>query len=76
LLQCVVPLVHAQTKDTSVDRQTAPDNTHANTADRNNTQPTAQYQSNAKSDRDLAAVRARRFLEDAENVSSSSQATA
>src|SRR3954468_5767659 len=56
LLQCGVPLVQAQSKDSSADRQTAPDNTRANKADRNNAQPTAQDQSNAKSDRDLAAA--------------------
>jgi len=56
LLQCGVPLVQAQSKDSSGDRQTAPDNTRANKADRNNAQPTAQDQSNAKSDRDLAAA--------------------
>jgi osmotically-inducible protein OsmY len=57
LLQCAAPVVYAQKSDSSADRQTqtAPDNTRANKADRN-AQPTAQDQSNAKSDRDLAAA--------------------
>jgi hyperosmotically inducible protein len=58
LLQCAAPVVYAQKSDSSADRQTqtAPDNTRANKADRGNAQPTAQDQSNAKSDRDLAAA--------------------
>ena len=58
LLQCAVPLAYSQSKEGGTDRQTqtAPDNTRVNKADRNGAQPTAQNQSNAKSDRDLAAA--------------------
>src|SRR3954470_11016988 len=58
LLQCTVPVAYAQKSDSSADRQTqkAPDNTRANKGDRGSAQPTAQDQSNAKSDVNLAAA--------------------
>jgi hyperosmotically inducible protein len=58
LLQCAVPLAYGQKSESSTDRptQTAPDNTRVNKSDRNSAQPTAQDQSNAKADRDLAAA--------------------
>ena len=57
LLQCTGPIAYAQKSDSSAGQtQTAPDNTRVNKADRNNAEPTAQNQSNAKSDRDLAAA--------------------
>lgn len=55
VLQCAIPASFAQTKDSAPDKPTAPDNTRVNKADRNNAQPTAQNQSNAKADRELAA---------------------
>ena len=65
LLQCTGPVAYAQKSDSGAGQtQTAPDNTRANKADRNNARPTAQDQSNAKSDRDLAAAVRKAITED------------
>ncbi len=56
VLAAGTPVVYAQTTDTGKTATPDADNTRMNKADRKNAQPTAQNQSGAKADRELAAA--------------------
>ena len=56
VLAAASPIAYGQTPDTSKTVTPDADNTRINKADRKNAQPTAQSQSGAKADRELAAA--------------------
>ena len=56
VLAAGTPIAYAQTPDTGKTATPDADNTQMNRADRKNAQPTAQNQSGAKADRELAAA--------------------
>jgi hypothetical protein len=58
------PIAYAQTPDTGKTATPDADNTRMNKADRKNTQPTAQNQSGAKADRELAAAVRKAIMRD------------